>query len=88
MWVVKLSNKSEKFLENISKSDRDKIITFIDDLINWPFFEFSWDIKKLKGCTNTYRNRIGKHRIIFEINKNKIIILVENISLRKDAYKK
>lgn len=88
MWVVKLSNKSEKFLEKISKNDREKIITFIDDLINWPFFEFVWNIKKLKGCNNTYRNRIGKYRIVFEINKKEIIISVDLISLRKDAYKK
>lgn len=88
MWAVTISKKSEKFLGGLSLSDKNKINEFVDDLVNWPFFKFNWDIKKLKGQENTYRSRVGINRIIFIIYKKEVHIFIKDISHRKDAYKK
>lgn len=47
-----------------------------------------YDIKKFH-CNNeyTFRLRIGSNRAIFEVYKNKIVILVLNIGSRGDIYK-
>lgn len=47
-----------------------------------------YDIKKFH-CNNdyTFRLRIGGNRAIFEVYKNKIVILVLNIGSRGDIYK-
>jgi len=41
---------------------------------------------KLKG-EEAYRIRIGKYRVIYEIDDNKIIVTVVAVAHRKDIYK-
>ena len=48
------------------------------------------DVKQLKGnFKNFYRVRVGKIRILFELNNNeiKIIAIVNDIDFRGDIYK-
>jgi mRNA interferase RelE/StbE len=42
--------------------------------------------KKLKG-ENAYRIRVGNYRIIYEIEDDKIIVIVVSVGHRKDIYK-
>ena len=42
---------------------------------------------KMSGCQNTYRTRVGKYRIIYEIYDNKVLVIVVNIGHRKDVYR-
>ncbi|MCC7559393.1 MAG: type II toxin-antitoxin system RelE/ParE family toxin [Methanobacterium sp.] len=44
------------------------------------------DIKKLKGYSNHYRLRIGKYRVLFQLQKDHVIIIYA-ILPRKKAYK-
>lgn len=44
-------------------------------------------IVKLKGSNNFYRLRAGDHRIIYTIERNKLLILILKIGDRKDIYK-
>lgn len=43
--------------------------------------------KKMSGKENTYRTRVGKYRIIYEIYDEKVYVLVVNVDHRKDAYR-
>lgn len=42
---------------------------------------------KLSGAENTYRTRIGKYRIIYEICDSKVTVYVINIDHRKNIYR-
>lgn len=42
--------------------------------------------KKLKG-EDAYRIRVGDYRIIYEINDDRIIVIVVSVGHRKDIYK-
>ena len=42
--------------------------------------------KKLKG-EDAYRIRVGDYRIIYEINDDKIIVIVVSVGHRKEIYK-
>jgi mRNA interferase RelE/StbE len=42
--------------------------------------------KKLKG-EDAYRIRIGKYRVIYEIDDDKIIVIVVSVGHRKSIYK-
>lgn len=42
--------------------------------------------KKLKG-EDAYRIRVSNYRIIYEINDDKIIVIVVSVGHRKDIYK-
>ena len=43
---------------------------------------------KISGSTNDWRIRIGKYRIVYEIDDNNLIIKVYRIKHRKEAYRK
>jgi len=42
--------------------------------------------KKLKGQENRHRLRVGDYRVLYEIHKKEVVILVVRIRHRKDAY--
>jgi mRNA interferase RelE/StbE len=52
-----------------------------------PFF--GTNIKKLKGeFEGLYRYRVGKYRIFYKIENDRILVIMLDIDDRKDAYKK
>ena len=44
------------------------------------------DIKKIKGLEKTFRIRIGKYRIIFQVDKIEKTIYITHAEARKKAY--
>lgn len=44
-------------------------------------------IVKLKGSNNFYRLRAGDYRIIYTIEKDRLLILILKIGDRKDVFK-
>ncbi len=44
--------------------------------------------KKLRGTSDHYRLRYGNYRVVYEIIDKKLVIIVVNISHRKDVYRK
>ena len=45
-------------------------------------------MKKLEGETDLYRIRVGDYCIIYQIQDDKLIVLVVKIGDRKEIYKK
>jgi mRNA-degrading endonuclease RelE of RelBE toxin-antitoxin system len=75
------SKTSLKYLQKLERNVFRKIVGAIDRLPN------EGDIAKLKGkkVKNLYRLRIGKHRILYVLEKE--IIKVVKIDTRGDIYK-
>ncbi|MHA1111584.1 MAG: type II toxin-antitoxin system RelE family toxin [Promethearchaeota archaeon] len=78
-WTNKARNQIKKLPLVISK----RIFRAIDDLVENPDTK---DVRKLKG-TPFYRLRVGDFRVIFEIQKNELIILILSLGNRKNIYK-
>jgi mRNA interferase RelE/StbE len=45
-------------------------------------------VAKLKGYDNEYRIRIGDYRLVYEIQDEKLIVLILQCKHRRDVYKK
>ena len=74
-----------KSLKRLPKQDLVKIKNKIDSLSkNLP----DPTTTKLKGNNPFHRIRAGNYRIIYEINNNKLVVLVVKIGHRKDIYKR
>jgi len=67
----------------INIKDQTRIIEAIRDLSATPNPN---GCKKLSGRT-AWRIRIGSYRVIYEIQNEKLVILVINIGHRKDVYR-
>lgn len=72
------SKQTAKAISKISNPFKNNIREAIEKL---P----SGDVRKLKGCANAYRLRVGDYRILYDTNGN---IEITDILPRGSAYKK
>ena len=83
MYELRYSSSALKELEKLDKQTTERIITVLERLRIRPE---SCDIKKLVGREG-YRIRVGEYRIIFDMNKEILTIIVIKIGHRKNIYK-
>ncbi|MBI2665794.1 type II toxin-antitoxin system RelE/ParE family toxin [Candidatus Woesearchaeota archaeon] len=83
MYELIYSPSALKQLEKLEHQLKERIIIALERLRIRPE---SCDIKKLVGIEG-YRFRVGDYRVIFEMEKNKLVILVLQIGHRKNIYK-
>ena len=80
IYEIKIRPKALKFIE---KQDRFKRIRIYKAIYNLP----NGDVKKMAGCKNEYRLRVGNYRIIYEQNQNQFTILITKAENRGQIYK-
>jgi len=86
LFQVIISQKARKSIKKLPEHYRRRIIELLLILRENPVPAEHYDIKKIKGYTDTYRARIGDIRIIYEIlwNQKRAHILI--IAPRERAY--
>ena len=82
MYEVIILPKAEKQLEKLDWLTQQRILNVLSRLKIRPFAH----VKKLVASPH-YRARAGKYRIILNIIKNKLLILVLEIGPRPRIYK-
>jgi mRNA interferase RelE/StbE len=82
MYELIYSPEALKQLEKLENDTKERILVALERLRIRPE---SCDIKKLVGMRG-YRFRVGDYRIIFDMEKEKLIILVLKIGHRKNIY--
>ena len=80
-YKVKFKPRAIKDCKSIGKKRLRSIFSKIELLSN----NLQGDVKKLTNFTTEYRLRVGDYRILFETEKNEIIIY--RIMHRREAYK-
>ena len=79
MYEVNFDDKAVDFLESLDFTVRKRIFNKIMGMAHNPFFY----LERLVGY-NLYKLRVGKYRVICEVEDNTILILL--IGLRKNIY--
>ena len=82
-YAIDIRRSAQKRLSKINRQDQDRIISAIEALSDNPRPD---GCKKLSGRP-AWRIRIGSYRVIYEIEDEKLIVLVVHIGHRKDIYK-
>lgn len=82
-YKISIFLRVQKQLARIPASDYKKIKQAIQDLAHDPRPPGS---KKLKGRSG-WRIRQGNNRVIYEIQDDKLIIIVLNVGNRRDSYR-
>jgi len=82
MYELIYSQTALKQLEKLEHNMKERVIAALERLRIRPE---SCDIKKLIGMQG-YRFRVGDYRVIFDMEKDKLIILVLKIGHRKNIY--
>ena len=79
-YDIRIDKPARKFIERQPKDQQARILKAIANL---PAIG---DIKPLQGQPEVYRLRVGSYRIIYTIQEE-LVILVMNIGNRGDIYK-
>jgi mRNA interferase RelE/StbE len=82
-YQIFFTDKAKKQLEKLKKVDQERIIASLQRIRIRP----EAYITKLVGDPG-YKLRVGDYRVILEIEKEKLIILVLMIGHRKNIYAK
>lgn len=82
-YSLEILRPAQKQLGKINRQDQDRIISAIEELAGVPR---PAGCKKLSGRP-AWRIRIGSYRVIYEIQDEKLIVLVVEIGHRKDIYR-
>lgn len=82
-YEIIFTDTSRKQFKKLEKDIQERIIKALERIRIRP----EAHIKKLIGDPG-YRLRVGEYRIILDIEKEKLIILVIKIGHRKNIYKK
>ena len=81
MYEIKFKKKAVKELQKLPKKDAERIVEKISALSD----NLTGDVKKLTDFTPEYRLRVGVYRVLFEIEKN--VIIIYHVKQRGEAYK-
>ena len=80
-YKVFLRRKAIRSLKNLPSDIKDRVKQALFQLKDFPK---NLDVLKIKGTKNKYRIRVGKYRIIIELQRDTIIVI--DILPRKRAY--
>ena len=83
MYAVVFSKKAARFVEKLDRGYKDKVKKITEILRENPF---AYPYKKIRGEPNLYRIRVGKYRILYEIDRSKERINIIKVSGRGKAY--
>ena len=82
-FEVKLTNTAHKELRRLPKKVKQQVASALDTLEKEPRFgsPLQW---QLKGYWSYHT---GNYRIIYEIDDNNKVVIIEHIKHRKDVYR-
>lgn len=84
-FEIGFSDDAKKTLKKLDGSDLKKVLKHIGELNN---YRSNNNVKVLKGdLMDFYRLRVGKIRVIFEVDVDKRIIKVVEIGFRGSVYR-
>jgi mRNA interferase RelE/StbE len=84
-YDIQFRRSARKELEQLPSTIAEHILNIILALGDEPRPQ---GCKKLHGAANLWQVRIGDYRVIYEIDEQGRIIIVEVIAHRKDVYRK
>jgi len=86
-FKVSFSPHAVRAFRGFSDDLKEKVGKAVEEMKRSPFH--GPDIKKMKGTLKDYhRYRIGDHRILYAISKERKEVFVDYIQDRKDVYRK
>lgn len=83
MYEIIIDDKVLKKIDKLPKDIQERIFSALDRIKIRP----ESHVSKLVG-ENSYKLRVGNYRIIMDIKKNRLLILVINVGHRRNIYKK
>ncbi len=85
MYRIIFSRRAAKFIDALNKGLKNKIKEIMETLQKNPF---AYPYRKIRGEPNLYRIRVGKYRILYEVNKVEGRIIIIKVDKRSRIYRR
>ena len=82
-WRIEWKPSARKELKRIDRGEIPRILAAIESLAEDPH---PAGCRKLVGSTATYRIRIGDFRVVYTIERNRLVIEIVRVRHRSTAY--
>ncbi|MBE0574942.1 MAG: type II toxin-antitoxin system RelE/ParE family toxin [Desulfuromonadales bacterium] len=87
-YAIELTSAAEKTLLKLAKKDRALMVRIDRALLALTEDPTPASSKLLLGeVSNLYRLRVGDYRIIYQVDGDKLVVLVVHVGHRKDVYR-
>jgi len=87
-YTVLIDARVEKDLKKVPDNIIEKFIGILDELEEDPIHRRPGvDIKRLKGHVDIFRIRLGKYRVLYDVDKTERIVKITTVIHRKRAYR-
>ncbi|MFZ0284443.1 MAG: type II toxin-antitoxin system RelE/ParE family toxin [Terriglobales bacterium] len=83
-YAIQFKPAALRQLENLPRPVRNRIASKIDSLRDDPF---PAGCKKLSGLLDTWRIRAGDYRVIYQVHKGILLVLVLTLGHRREVYR-
>ena len=83
-YSVDVSATAERQLRKLPRSDQIRVVRTIQALSIDPRPP---GCRKLAGYDDIYRVRVGRYRVLYEIEDRRLVIIVLKLGDRKDVYR-
>jgi mRNA interferase RelE/StbE len=84
-YRLEFTPRAARDFKSLDGSVRRRIAQRIDSLANNPYPS---GIKKIEGEEELYRLRVGDYRILYQVKKQTLLVLVVRIGHRRDVYRR
>jgi len=85
-YRIEFVRSARKELEQLPARIRSNVVEALGLLSQNPYSELL-KIKKLKGAEDLYRIRVGDYRVVYEIRRKRLIVVVIKIGHRREVYR-
>jgi mRNA interferase RelE/StbE len=84
-YRVEFTPRAARDFKSLDGSVRGRITQRIDSLANNPYPS---GIKKIEGEEELYRLRVGDYRILYQVKKQRLLVLIVRMGHRRDVYRR
>jgi mRNA interferase RelE/StbE len=81
---IEISRTAERQLKKLPRIDQERVVKTILALANDPFPKGS---RRLSGYHDVFRVRTGRYRVLYSVEKSKLIVIILKVGYRKDVYR-
>jgi len=86
-YSIEFVKSARKDFERLPTQMRGKVTEALQLLAVNPYSELI-RVKKMKGADSLYRVRVGDYRVVYEIRKRRLVVVVVKIGNRRDVYRR
>jgi mRNA interferase RelE/StbE len=86
MYVVRITPLAERLIERLNRQTSRKDFYRIRDAIkNLSTEPYPQGVRKIIGRESSFRIRVGRFRVVYEVMKKENLVLITKVSRRKES---